>query len=442
MASRFSRTATLMASLACGIGLLSPASAADSTPQSPTLSVMGLADLEQIALQNNPTMAQAAAQVESARSKALQAGLYPNPTIGYASDQVGAAGTLGETQGAFVQQAIITAGKLRLSRAKFNQEAYEAEIRVIQQQYRVLNGVRTGYYELLALTRMIDLHRRILANAQESLLTHKEMFNTGQANRADVLLAQVAVNDAKIELRGLENGYTAHWQQLTALIGSPEVPVSALKGRLESEGAPLDWASSLERLLQESPELLAARAHVVHDQISLQREKAEPVPNIQLQGVTGYNFETRNATAGVQVGFKIPVWDRNQGAIHQVQADVGRSQAEVRRIELSLRQRLAEVFDKYQTALESCAIYRESSVPQVTQAYELQLEMYKQRRTPWPQVVMLQRTMLEVNGKYIQSLLELRKSEVAMSGFLLTDGLAAPVSALPDGHLEATPRPR
>ena len=42
------------------------------------------------------------------------------------------------------------------------------------------------YYELLALTRIIDLHRSMLANAEESLLTHKEMFNTGQANRADV----------------------------------------------------------------------------------------------------------------------------------------------------------------------------------------------------------------------------------------------------------------
>ena len=330
---------------------MGPALAADPTPQPRPLSALGLAELEQLALQHNPTMAQAMAQVDSSRGKAVQAGLYPNPTIGYASDQVGAAGTLGETQGAFVQQIIVTAGKLRLSRAKFNQEAYEAEIRVIQQQYRVLNGVRSGYYELLALNRMIDLHRRILANAEESLLTHKEMFNTGQANRADVLLAQVAVNDAKIELRGMENRYTAHWQQLTALVGSPDLSDMPLEGKLEPEGAPLEWSSSLERLLRESPELQAARVHVVHDQISVQREKAEPVPNIQLQGVTGYNFETRNATAGVQVGFKIPVWDRNQGTIHQVQADLGRSQAEVRRIELSLRQRLAEVFNNYQTAL-------------------------------------------------------------------------------------------
>jgi len=217
-----------------------------------------LGDLEQMALQGNPTLAQAAAAIDASRGKALQAGLYPNPTIGYVGEQIGIAGTAGEMQGAFVQQTIITAGKLRLSRAKYNQEAFEAEIRALEQQYRVLNGVRMRFYELLALQRMIDLHGRILANAEESLRTYKEMFNTGQANRADVLLAEVAVNDAKIALRTLENRYPALWQHLTALLGTPDLPEAPLKGQLEAEGPPLDWDSSLSRLLHESPELQAA----------------------------------------------------------------------------------------------------------------------------------------------------------------------------------------
>jgi cobalt-zinc-cadmium efflux system outer membrane protein len=447
-----SRIPNLLACLIGGAALVNSALAAalesDGGPApSPNSQVsaqtsLGLADLEQIALQRNPTLAQAAALVDSSRSKALQAGLYPNPTIGYISEQVGAAGTLGETQGAFVQQTIVTAGKLRLSRAKYNQEAYEAEIRVLQQQYRVLNGVRVHYYELLALARMIELHRSMLANAEESLQTHKEMFNTGQANRTEVLLAQIALNDARIELRALENRYTAYWQHLIALLGSPDLPQAPLKGRLEAEGAPLSWTASLERLLQESPELQAAQAHVVHDQITLQREKVEPIPNIQLQGVAGYDFETRNAVGGMQLGLRIPVWDHNQGTIRQVQADLALSQAEVRRVELSLRQRLADAFNRYQTALESSAIYRDSSVPQATEAYELQLDMYKKRRIAWPQVVMLQRNVLEVNEKYTRSLLEQREAEVAISGLLLMDGLDLPVLPSPGGHLEATPRPR
>src|SRR5262245_11181912 len=54
-----------------------------------------LGDLETMALRGNPTLAQAAAQVAASRGKALQAGLYPNPTVGYVGDQMGAAGTAG-----------------------------------------------------------------------------------------------------------------------------------------------------------------------------------------------------------------------------------------------------------------------------------------------------------------------------------------------------------
>src|SRR5262249_13330145 len=81
-----------------------------------------LGDLEQMALQRNPTLAQAAAQVEAARARTLQSGLYPNPTVGYTGERIGAAGTAGELQGLFIDQVIVTAGKLQLNRAKFAQE--------------------------------------------------------------------------------------------------------------------------------------------------------------------------------------------------------------------------------------------------------------------------------------------------------------------------------
>ncbi len=420
-----------------------PAIPTAPTPTAPSPTILSLADLERMALQGNPTLAQAAATVAASRGKALQAGLYPNPTIGYAGEQIGIAGTAGELQGGFVQQTIVTAGKLRLSRAKYNQEACEAELLAIAQQYRVLNGVRIHFYELLALERTINLHRELLANANESLRTYKEMSNTGQANRADVLLAEVALGDARIALRTEENRYPAFWQQLSALVGAPDLPPAPLQGQLEPEGPSLDWQTSLSRLLQESPELQAAQAHIVHDQIALQRERVEPIPNLQLQGAVGYNFETQNAVAsGIQVGIKLPLWNRNQGTIQQAEADLIRSHSEVTRVELSLRQRLAEAFNRYKTALETSQIYRDSSVSKTAEAYDLQREMYQNRRIDWSQVVMLQRKLLTVKESYTRTLLELREAEVAISGLLLVDGLTAPPVPLSGGHLEATPNPR
>jgi cobalt-zinc-cadmium efflux system outer membrane protein len=68
--------------------------------------------------------------------------------------------------------------------------------------------------------------------------------------------------------------------------------------------------------------------------------------------------------------------------------------------------------------------------------------MYKKRRAAWPQVVVLQRRVLEVRQKYTGTLLELREAEVAIRGLLLMDGLGVPPAPPPGGHLEATPDPR
>jgi cobalt-zinc-cadmium efflux system outer membrane protein len=401
-----------------------------------------LADLEQMALHGNPTLAQAAAAVGASRGKALQAGLYPNPTLGYRGENIGLAGTAGEFQGGFVQQTIVTAGKLRLSRAKYNQEALEAELLALSQQYRVLNGVRLRFWELLALQRMIELHQSLLANAEEALLTTREMLNTGQANRADVLLAEVRVNDAKIALLTVQNQYPALWQYLAAVVGSPHLPPGSLSGQLDQIGPPLDQDSALNRLLAESPELQAAQAHLARDQITVRREKVQPIPDIQLQGAAGYSYESRNAIATAQVGITLPLFNRNQGTIQEAKADLARSQAEVVRVELSLRRRLADAFNRYRTARQTAELYRDGTVPKATEAYEVQLDMYRKRRTPWREVVMLQRNLLEVKAKYTRSLLELRKAEVEIVGLLLVDGLSTPPAPASAGHLEANPNAR
>ena len=69
---------------------------------------LALADLQRLALSNNPTIRQAAADVVSAQGAALQAGVYPNPTIGYQGDTMGTTGGAGY-QGFMFDQKIMTA---------------------------------------------------------------------------------------------------------------------------------------------------------------------------------------------------------------------------------------------------------------------------------------------------------------------------------------------
>ncbi len=130
-----------------------------------------LDSLMNLARQNNPTLTQAWSHVEAERAKALQAGLYPNPVIGYSGDQIGVKGSSGEFQGGFIRQEIVTAGKLALSRQKYLARASAAEYQSLAQEYRVMNGVVIQFYRLLGFQERVNIQQELLKSWQDHLLT-------------------------------------------------------------------------------------------------------------------------------------------------------------------------------------------------------------------------------------------------------------------------------
>lgn len=401
-----------------------------------------LAELEAIALANNPTLVQARAKIAASQGEAWQAGLLPNPNVGYASDQIGAEGTAGELQGAFIEQEFVTGGKLRLSRAKYQQRTAQAELIASCQEHKVINGVRIHYYRVLAAKRRLELERNMGGTSDDFQLTSEEMANMGQKTQPEVLESRILARRQKIAIREAENQFRASWQALSSQVGLRDLPPARLSGNLELNSARLVESELLEDLLANSPEILTAWAEVRHDQISVRRERVQPIPNVFVGARSGYNFETNNTTAAVQVGINLPVFDRNQGTVRQAQADLSRSIAEVKRIELSLRKRFAETYARYDTACCAVQDYREVILPLAREALELSEESYRKQRSPWMDVLRLKRNHADLEIEFTQSLLDLRQSEVELQGMLLVDGLEEPPSPTPGGHMDATPKPR
>src|SRR6266436_4631223 len=93
-----------------------------------------LEQMQKIAGESNPTLRQAELEIRATRARQQQAGLYPNPTVGYTGDEIRGGSVGGGKQGFFVQQTIVTGGKLGLSRNVYAQDAKLAEIEAQEQQ--------------------------------------------------------------------------------------------------------------------------------------------------------------------------------------------------------------------------------------------------------------------------------------------------------------------
>jgi Outer membrane efflux protein len=107
-------------------------------------------------------------------------------------------------------------------------------------------------------------------------------------------------------------------------------------------------------------------------------------------------------------------------------ADLDRSQQETRRVQLLLRQRASEVLQAYQNSREAVDRYHGKMIPRAPKAYQAMLARWGQMAASYPQTLLAQRTLFELQRNYITALEDLWTSSIALRGLLLTDGLEAP----------------
>ena len=399
----------------------------------------------ELAAANNPTLVQARAQVEGTLGLAVEAGLWPNPVFAYIGEQIfvdreGNTDTPGEFQGFELRQTFITADKRSISRAKYLQRAKTAEWAAVTQQWRVCNDVRVHYMEAVGAKQVVAIRREMLKTAEDAVVTARERWNLGQATRSDLHLANVALQQARLDVLAAENAYIEAFQRLAAVIGLP-LESGPVAGSLEGEPAEIDYERVYAEYLQEAPQLVMARLHLREDQITLKRELVEPVPNVNVGVGPGYNFEARETTMNLGVSFEVPLFDRNQGNIRRAEADLVRQRAEIRRTEMRLRRELATEYRRYLMARQHAGQFAAVILPEARAAYKNQLDAYAEDRQQWGEVLDVQRTYFDLRQRYIEHLTALRTSEVLIRGYLLRDGLDVP-APLPPGHLDVTEQPR
>jgi outer membrane protein, heavy metal efflux system len=416
-------------------GMSTPAAPASTQGTAASPSGLTLAELEQMALNNNPTLVQAASEIRAATARKLQSGLYPNPTVGYEGEQIRGGIQGGGEQGFFVSQDILLGGKLGLNRNIFEQEKKQAEAEAEEQRLRVINSVRMLYSQALAAQEMVDLRHKLAKLAQDAVETSHQLGNVGQADQPDVLQAEVEEEQVELAAVAAEQNQMRVWRELAATVGQPKLPLTPLAGNLEDvpEDNPEQW---LQTLLQESPAVKIAQLGVLKAEASLARAKREPIPNLQVRGGLEENLEpepTTNHAVGLQgfaeVGVQIPIFNRDQGSVGAARADVERAQQEVQRVRLVLQERAATLLQNYVTSRSTVEAYRDRMIPRAQKAYELYLKSYRGMAAAYPQVLIAQRTLFQLQTDYITALASLWANSIVLQGFLLTDGLESPSRA-------------
>jgi cobalt-zinc-cadmium efflux system outer membrane protein len=379
---------------------------------------------------HNPTLRAGQAAIAESAGQARQAGTLPNPVIGYEGDQIRGGSYGGGEQGAFLQQTIPLGGKLGLRRDVYRARQRTGEATLATQQQRVESDIESSFYAALTLQQEIDTRRKLSAIAADATQTARQLANVGQADAPDVLQSEVEQEQAALDTLTAERHYIAAFHQLTATAGQPDLPLTRLAGDLAATPA---QPPSLDSMLEQSPAIQRADQAVHEAEAQLRSARREIVPDLTLRAGEQWNNElvreNPNVAAGAQsfasASIDLPLWNRNQGNIASAQAAVEAAQAEAARVRLALRHSAAPLIEQYSIAATQAARYRNDLLPRAQRAYDLYRERYRQMAAAYPQVLVSQRTLFQLQLAYIQSLGELWQSSAQLRHFALSGGLTS-----------------
>jgi len=392
-----------------------------------------LATLESWALRCNPAIQQASASAYKAMGFRDQVGLAPNPTLGFFGEQIGDDGT--DQYGGFVSQDFVTAGKLALNRNVLSHSVQAQLWEVEAQRYRVVTDVRHRFYDSLAAQQRLQAVAGFEQVLTEGVRVARVRKDAAEGSQPEVLLAQIQLTEFQVLKQRAEFSFQASWRELAALIGNPHLAPTTLELPAPTTVTARNWDGVYEDVVRRSPELRAANARVCRAAANVERQQTQPVPNVEVTAGVGHDLATDQQFGRLQAGLPIPVFNKNQGNIAAADAEYCRAQQDYRRLQMSLRARLAKAAQDFDSARVAVELYETQILPQADESLKLSERAYAAGEFGFLQVLTARKVYFDASLQLIDARRDLSRAAASIDGLLLSGGLDATVDTAEDDGL-------
>jgi cobalt-zinc-cadmium efflux system outer membrane protein len=326
---------------------------------------MTLADLQRLAGQYSPALRAAEKGVEAARGALRQSMAYPNPTFAYEGDTQG---TLqAGYQGFSIDQVIKTGNKLQLQGAAATMDLFNAQLALRKARNDVAYQVRTNYFAVLVALENVRLSRVFARFTDEIYGNQINLVKGNEGAAYEPMQLRPLALQARFNLLQAVNQYRASWRQLAASLGLPEMPPSELAGRVDLPIPQFVYDQVRVVMLARHTDVLTARNNIYKAEYLLKLAQVQPIPDVDVHVLVQKDYTTPPfyTVPSVTVGVPLPVWDRNQGGVHQAQANLAQAHDNLAVARNNLVVSLADAYNRYGTYKQQVDIALDQLTDQV-----------------------------------------------------------------------------
>jgi len=384
------------------------------------------------ALDRSPTARARRAAVEEAEARLVTAETYPHdPELQVrGADREGDAVSSTDWNVQLTQPIEIGGQRSR------RMESASTEVAVadagLRREERLLQArVTAVFVESLRARELLDVERANADLVQSLSEVARRRFEAGDVPEIEVNLALAQLGRAQRSLRLAQAAYDVARATLAEVVGLD--PVLALEpvGELElPRRAPAPVSELVHGAIRHRADLEALRNTIEAARARVELARSDAVPDLRVKAFYGREEGTDRLIGG-SIGIRIPIFNRNQGAIAEARAAEHRASADRDAAELRIRREVVEARARYEAALDASELLRESVLGTLEENLSLLERSFEAGKVGWTDVLVFRREFIDSRRDYVESLADAWYTAVELD--LAAGRSAAPQPESPGG---------
>ncbi len=367
-----------------------------------------------IALRENRDLRAARIQIEEAKGRLTQAGLFPNPNFesSFSFDSFFA----NEGERAFsagVSQPIPLSGRIGAQKKVARVDIKRTFADLANLERRLVRDVRRDFIEILAIDEQIKLQDTLINLNSDLVKGIKAGIKEGLASEKDLNAVAIALQQARQEKEVLIAQRKRNILELNRLLGKPPTFFFLPQGKLEYEAAKGLTDYSIETAYAQRPDLRFAKLGIDLTRADLGLAKA-----LRFEDITvGISYERDRSVldipegaipnTGQRIGFRLtipmPFFDRKQGLIAEARAREIRVEESVEALRLEISQEVNDALNRVTTLSALLETYRSGILKIAEDNVKLVEGGYKQGLTGITEVIQSRQQFATLKSSYINT---------------------------------------
>ncbi len=309
-------------------------------------------------------------------------------------------------------------GAKRVARVTAAERARDlAQVELSNARAQVRSDAVVAWFAVLTAQERVKLAAESAALAASGAEAVAKRVAAGKVSPVDATRAQVDQANAQLELAEAQAGLATARQALAALWGDAQPRFARVDGDLHAVPERARLPELMGRL-EEAPALWAGRTEVERRKALVDVERSKAMPDLTLSVGARRDNELGRTQAVVGLSLPLPLFDRNQGAVHEALKRADRAEDELQAARLRVRAELQAAAAQLAVARSSLQALQSTVLPAAQLAYDSARQGFEAGKFGFLDVIDAQRSLLQARARYLGTLAHAHQAATAIDRLL------------------------